>query len=839
MSARHVFRQPAAVLALVLAAMSLAVALLGWPVGRVTEIAIYTLYGLGVAVLVSYTGLVPFGAAVFFGVANYAAAIAGLRWWPSEALTVPFAVIVAALLAVLLGAIVLRRRGLYFSLLTLAGSQIAFEVALRWSPVTGGDNGLQNVPAPLLASPWSLHLAVCVLTVLCAWGLWTFVHSSFGRAMQAVRDNEARAASLGFSPWRYKYGAFVLSGAVVGLSGALYAYLIRGAYTNPLGWEHAGDALLMLLLGGMHHFLGPLWGAIAFVLLKDSFSSLVEHWWLLFAPAIILFTLVAPNGIHGLLRRHGELVWTLVRPRIPTRPGVIAPLQLDAGDTGDAPLLSVRGLCKRFGSVETARSIDFDVMPRKLHSVIGPNGAGKTTLFNMLTGQLRPDAGTITLSGRDITTLPPQDRARLGLGRSFQIVNAFPHLTPFENVRLAVQASAKVWGGHPLRDAYLDNAINGRTWSALDMVGLADKAAMHCSQLSHGERRLLEIAMTVATNARLLLLDEPLAGLTESDRVRVAALIRRLADTHAVLLVEHDIDRVLELSDRISVLHQGRLIADGTPSEVACHPEVISAYIGTARGAAHETTLAVSHAGPREVIRLSKVSAGYDGSRVLEDVDMVVHEREVVAVLGRNGVGKTTLLHTLMGTVPLLGGEITVQGQTTRGLPPHAVNRMGVAIVPEGRRLFGNLTVADNLRIAQRPGGASFAEVFALLPKLAQLQGRRAEHLSGGERQMVAIARALMAPAEVVLLDEPFEGLAPTVVQDLTQALHRLKGQRSMVLVEHDAETVLSLADRIYALVNGRVVFSGTTAEFMADSSLRESLLGLAPVAPGEQTAAV
>ena len=816
---------------LVLVGLTALWAAIGAPIGLITQIAIYTLYGAGVCLLVSYTGLVPFGASVFFGCASYAVAFALLRGAGNEIVALAFAVVFSLLLAAIIAAIILRRRGLYFSLLTLAFSQIAFEVAYKWTDVTGGENGLQGLPRPMFAGPWAFHAFTIVTVAAGLWLLWRIAHSPFGRTLQALRDNEQRVQSLGYDTFRIKFVSFVLMGGFVGYAGGLLSLMIKGAYADNLSWQHAGDSLLMAVLGGVHHFLGPLWGAIAFILLEDRLSALTENWWLIFAPIVVIFALASPEGIQGLVfRLRGREDWTLTRNRIPARPAVIAPLHA-GGERLDPskPILRVSGLHKRFGSLVVATDIGLDVYPYQLHSFIGPNGAGKTTFFNMMTGILQPNAGKIVFDGHDITNMPVHKRIRLGLSRSFQILSVFRELTAFENVRVAVQASDKrstgLW-----RDAYEYEDLNARTWSLLNAVGLADRAADPCKNLAHGQQRLLEIAISLATDAKMLLLDEPLAGLAEADREVVGALIRSLADTHAVLLIEHDIDRVLALSDRITVLHQGRLIADGKPADVAKNPDVIGAYLGAERivpPAAPTDAEARAHAATKPVLAVEKLRAGYAGSVVLEDLSLVVHEGEAVALLGRNGVGKTTTLRAITGTVRATSGTITLDGSDVTGAKSYDINQRGISLVPEGRRLFPNLTVIDNLRIATRPGGASLEEIYELFPKLKLLQRSKAESLSGGERQMLAIARALVVPAKLILLDEPFEGLAPTIVKEVMDALARLRGKVAMVIVEHHAETVLPLVDRAYVLVNGQVAFEGTAKALEEDTALQARLLGV------------
>jgi branched-chain amino acid transport system ATP-binding protein len=326
----------------------------------------------------------------------------------------------------------------------------------------------------------------------------------------------------------------------------------------------------------------------------------------------------------------------------------------------------------------------------------------------------------------------------------------------------------------------------------------------------------------------LLLLDEPLAGLGDADRERIGVLIRNLSRHQTVLLIEHDIDRVLSLSDRITVLHQGRVIAEGDPANIAKDPAVLEAYLGRhgmrRSHPAEAATIAIERPA---LLALKDIDAGYDASSILRSVNLEVREGEVVALLGRNGAGKTTTLRTIMGVLKPTRGAITFAGQEIAALSPDRVNHSGIAIVPEGRRIFPNLTVVENLMLGQRDGGWPLDDIYQLFPKLRMRKDARGENLSGGERQMLAIGRALCAPQKLILLDEPFEGLAPSVVAEVLAAIEQIRSQTSILLVEHKVDLVLDFADRVYVMVNGQISYSGDTASLRGDIGTQNRLLGV------------
>jgi ABC-type branched-subunit amino acid transport system ATPase component/ABC-type branched-subunit amino acid transport system permease subunit len=828
-STRKTFLHPILIAGILFAVLPFILPRIGSTASLATQIAIYALYALGFNLLLGYTGLVSFGASAFFGAAGYIAGLAVLHLVDNMYLSIVFGTVTAGILGLVIGLLILRRRGIYFSLLTLAFTQLFYEIAFKWTELTGGENGLQGITRSSLVSPLEYHYFVVVVVLCGMYAIWRIVHSPFGRALQAVRDNEQRVRCLGYDTKRLKLMAFVISATVIGLAGSLLTFLIQSVYADNLNWQHAGEPVMMTILGGIHHFLGPVWGAIIFITLSDQLSSLTEHWWLIFGAILIAFILLSPEGVSGIwFRLSGRHHWTLTAEDIPPpAEGLKGPVELDSAPSQDGVVLSVDGLSKRFGSLVVANKVNLAVKARTLHSLIGPNGAGKTTFFNVLTGLMPHETGSLTFRGLDITGMPAHKRIDAGLARSFQIVSVFANLTVFETVRVAAQARSpyrySLW-----RDAYRLPGICERAWTLLAIVGLADRAGELCVNLAHGEQRLLEIAVALATEPEMLLLDEPLAGLGDADRERIATVIRKLSRHHTVLLIEHDIDRVLALSDRITVLHQGNVIAEGEPAAIANDPNVLEAYLGR-HGARRMQPVSIGSA-PVErqpLLTLCGVNAGYHASRILHDVNIEVREGEVVALLGRNGVGKTTTLLTIMGLLKPTGGTITFNGHNITSLSPDRINRQGIAIVPEGRRIFPNLTVAENLVLAQREGGWPLEDIYQLFPKLRARQNARGENLSGGERQMLAIGRALCAPQRLILLDEPFEGLAPAVVAEVLAAIGKLRERTSILLVEHKVELVLDFADKAYVMVNGEIVHFGPSNVLQSDLELQSKLLGV------------
>jgi branched-chain amino acid transport system ATP-binding protein len=814
---------------------------LGLTMTSATEVVVYALACMALNILVGHTGLVSFGHGAWFGLAAYAAALLQRNLMPGSLFgPVLLGTAIVAATAAVFGFLILRRRGVYFSLLTLALAAMLYSVSFRWTEVTGGENGLGGITRPTLlgfdlesATTYYWLVAAIAFAVLAL--LWKFHRSLVGHVLVAIRENEQRARFLGYPTNRYKLAAFVLSAAITGLAGILLLYKNRMTSADPISVAFSGDLLAMVVIGGMRSFLGPALGALFFILFREFLGIYTENWLFWFGLLFVGFIVFSPTGLVGI----GERLLTPFRKKIIEDAAMSArriealplPEFLRPASAVAGPVLAAHAMVKSFGGIKAVQGVDIAIADRTLHALIGPNGAGKTTAFNLLSGMYAPDQGFVSLMGQPIAGHTPEQIARAGIGRSFQITNLFPTLSVCENIRLAVQAR------HPRRfdpvtNALSIDAINRQTDAIIRYLGLAGIETAEAGMLSYGGQRLLDMGVALATAPRVLLLDEPLAGLATAERERIGALIKRISADLPVLLVEHDIDRVFQLADHVTVMNEGRVLLDGSVEDARSSPKVQEVYIGSGvsrlAASARETA-----AGRNALLTVSHVDTFYGKSHILNDVNFSLHDNEIVALLGRNGAGKSTLLKTLIGIAPASNGSITLAGHELIGLSSAEHGRRGIGYVPQGRGLFAGMSVEQNLELGglkrQTGNGVHWTpeRIYEYFPRIRERLDSPADYLSGGEQQMVAVARALSGDVRVLLLDEPFEGLAPNVVEQLFETFDRLRKEIAIIIVDHNLDLALALSDATVALERGQVIHQGPSSALRDDLDLRRKVLWL------------
>jgi ABC-type branched-subunit amino acid transport system ATPase component len=524
-------------------------------------------------------------------------------------------------------------------------------------------------------------------------------------------------------------------------------------------------------------------------------------------------------------------------------------------------LLNVESVSVRFGGLQALAAVTIDVPEYEVTGLIGPNGAGKTTLFNVITGLQPPTGGSVSIDGRDITNAKPHQRARLGIGRTFQRLETFGTLSVRDNVLVAAEMR-RGWSRERFKPVALADEL-------IERIGLTSVAHERVDRLPTGTQRLVELARALATKPRVVLLDEPSSGLNESETDDLAELLIELAATGlGIMLVEHDMGLVMSACHHIHVLDFGQIIAFGTPTEVQANPLVRAAYLGegdeaeevpeeqqallaevsalqsevhaesgptngSARVVSVSEPAPAGEGGPGTptpgaTIELLDVKAAYGSIDVLHGVNITIPPGTVYALLGPNGAGKSTTLKVASGRLQPTHGEVRFLGERINGRSSDRLARAGLCTIPEGRGIFPNLTVLENLR-TMTYSGVSLSTIedraYTRFPRLKERRKQMAGTLSGGEQQMLAIARAIGTDPKVLLLDELSMGLAPLVVSELYDVVKRIAADDvSILVVEQFAHEVLDVADVAAIILHGQIQFEGSPPE-VADA-LQDAYLG-------------
>ncbi|MBX9840783.1 MAG: ATP-binding cassette domain-containing protein [Xanthobacteraceae bacterium] len=814
-----------AIAALTAAGIGLVFASEGYTHFILALVALTAVVGVGLNVLLGLAGQVSLGHVGFYAIGAYTAAILtvkGVSFW----LAFPAAGVVAGAIGALLALPALRVTGPYLAMVTIAFAFIVHHGTVEWKDLTGGQNGLMGLVAPSLGGRAFAEREMAMFAIgLAGLSLYVFhrlAASAWGKAMVAVRDSETAARSVGLNPVAIKTAAFAVSAVFAGLAGAIFAPLMMFVAPDSFPFSQSILFLLAVIVGGSGWVLGPVVGAAVTVMLPELLSGLAEYR-LLFVGALLLVVLwIAPEGVIGTLARH------LRR---------IDPAGADSRDFDLAAFLSagkarspltVRSVGISFGGIKAATDVSFTAEPGRITSVIGPNGAGKTTVLNMIGGFYRPDAGSVMLGGTELAGAPAWRIARDGVARTYQTTQLFGEMSVLDNVLVALRRGRL---GDPLRKVATTDDRRAAE-ALLAFVGYHGALAAPANGLPHVDRRLVEIARALATRPRVLLLDEPAAGLMRADKAALSKLIRRIADLGvAVILVEHDMALVMGISDHIVVLDAGTVIAAGKPAEVRRDPRVLRAYLGDGetRGRPRAKEW---HGSQDAILSCLKLSAGYGAAPVLDQVSFEVKPGEMVALLGANGAGKSTAMRAVTGLLRPVTGTIVLDNERVEHMAAHRIAASGVALVPEGRQVFPELSVLDNIMLGAhtRKDADRGTDVEALLQRFPRLRDRlssRAGLLSGGEQQMLAIARGLMAKPRILLLDEPSLGLAPAMINELFDVLAELRDDGvTILLVDQMAALALTVADRGYVLESGRVVRSDTAAALAHDPALEAAYLG-------------
>lgn len=802
----------------------------------IATIALTALVGIGLNVLIGLTGQVSFGHIGFYAIGAYTVAILTSSYGVSFWIAWPVAAAISGALGALLALPALRVKGPYLAMITIAFCFIVQHLIIEMRDVTGGQNGIMGVASPALGNWLSGERAVAMIA-LAAVGVALLVfyllsRGTWGAAMHAVKDSETASESIGLNPLTIKTVAFAVSALLTGLAGGLFAPLSSFVTPDSFGFVQSIMFVLVVMIGGAGSIMGPIIGAIIVGALPELLSSMEEYRLLFFGVLLLVVLWIAPDGLVGL----GKKILRKFGKQAPTDEAAVSMQDIDMQailPARERKALGAVELSMVFGGVRAVSGVSFDVAVGKVTSLIGPNGAGKTTALNMLSGFYRPTSGDVKLRGESMSGLSAYVFARKGVARTYQTSQLFTSMSVEDNVALAF--SKGVLGGLLNASRFSSETVRERSRQLLAYCGYKGAMQAPAADLAHVDRRLVEIARALATDPDVLLLDEPAAGLSREDKTMLAALLKKIAQAGiSVVVVEHDMELVMDISDHIVVLDAGQRLAVGTPAQIQENPAVRQAYLGESM-AHHAQDMSAKAVAVRpdakELLGVGQLVTGYGAEPVLHGINLMVREGEMIALLGANGAGKSTLMRALSGLHRPIDGGIHLNGVNLVDLRAEDIVRHGVVLVPEGRQVFPELSVLDNIKLGGfiHPDNldARVEEMLVRFPRLRERLHQRAGLLSGGEQQMLAIARGLMSRPKVLLLDEPSLGLAPKVIAELFVALDQLRRENmTIILVDQMAALALALADRAYVIEGGRVVAEGKADEIAANDALTRAYLG-------------
>ncbi len=583
---------------------------LGFSPTTIDRILIWGLVGIGFDLLFGYTGLLSFGQSAFFGSGGmFAAYLLTQTSFTNTIAAVILGTLVAGVIGYLVGLVALRRTGIYFAMITVAIAEVFFFVEFNpLSAYTGGENGLPGVPQPNLDLgftniTFSGNLSSYAFFAICYFvGLviaLRIVRSPVGLMLRAIRDNPLRAQALGHNIHSYKLLVFVVASMYAGFGGGLLGLMQGFMPPDAFTFDTSGQIVIMTAIGGAGTLFGPLLGATVWLYLSDFFQTVLNlgaTWKLILGIVFVLLVVFLRRGLVGAIadlyhlatrdkRKQAAEQQRSAAPAVTASPAaakgaMTAKYKPTQSQTG--PILQAAGLTKRYGGLAANSEIDFTVNHGEIRGIIGPNGAGKSTFFKMLTCEVIPTAGSIVFDGRDITHLDVVDACQLGLTKSYQINQLFERLTVRQNLTIA--ALGQIRGKFKpdlFRSLRKVEGLDAQVESTAALVHLVERLDTPVSELAYGEKRRLEIGLALATSPSLLLLDEPLAGMSTQERVDTVALLKAIAHGRTMIVIDHDMDSLFEVVEKVTVLQEGRVLVEAaTPDEIKNNAAVQEAYLG-------------------------------------------------------------------------------------------------------------------------------------------------------------------------------------------------------------------------------------------------------------------